>query len=227
VAAVDKTQFAEAVLQGLGLPITPSNLEVMVAWENQEGGNWNNSRKYNPLNTTQKMPGASYGGAQGNIASYTSWDQGVAATVKTLSYSAYAGIRHALSLGNDPMAVASAVGASPWGTKGLAAALRGGAGKAVNPEPLGPNSPGAGGTAGTTASDAGFSAESASWWNPFTWGSSIERDVFKITVYGLFGLGGVTLVVLGLWRGVSPTVQKVQQMGQQAASTVAKAAAVA
>src|SRR4051812_28821245 len=108
---MDKTQFAEAVLQGLGLPATPANLGVMVAWENEEGGHWNNSRKYNPLNTTYKMPGASYGGQQGNIASYTSWDQGVAATVKTLALPAYAGIRSALQAGNNPQAVASAVGA--------------------------------------------------------------------------------------------------------------------
>jgi hypothetical protein len=223
---MDKTQFAEAVLEGLGIHPTPANLEAFVAWENQEGGHWNNSRKYNPLNTTLKMPGASYGGQQGNIASYISWSQGVAATVKTLLSSRYAGVRHALATATDPMQIAAAVDASPWGTRGLEGALRGGAGKAIKPEPLSGDYSGAGGGgAPGGATDAGFTAQNVKWYEPWTWGSAVERDVFKVTMYGLFGTTGLALVVLGLVKGVSPTVQKVQQIGGQAVGAVAKVAA--
>ena len=113
--------FAEQVLQGMGWPLTQSNLDAMVAWEMAEGGAWENSAAYNPLNTTQPEPGAtSAGTSQASIRAYTSWSQGVAATVATLSQNqrGYAGIRQAFASGNAASTLPAALNASAWGTNG-------------------------------------------------------------------------------------------------------------
>jgi len=109
--------FADAILKAIGAPITKANETVLVAWEGQEGGHWNNTRTYNPLNTTFKEPGATYGGAQGNIAAYTSWEQGLDATVRTLTNGRYANIVADLRGNAAPSTTAHAITSSPWGTK--------------------------------------------------------------------------------------------------------------
>ena len=110
--------FADAVLRAIGAPVTAVNEKALVAWEAQAGGHWNNSRQYNPLNTTQKEPGASYGGAQGNIGSYNSWQQGLDATVTTLTNGRYGSIVDALKR-QDAQGFQKAVNSSPWGTHGV------------------------------------------------------------------------------------------------------------
>ncbi len=115
---VTPQSFAVSVLQGLRAPVTSANVKALVGWQHAEGGNWNNSARYNPLNTTESMPGAGNTGSQGNIKVYQNWGQGVQATVRTLTNGRYGGILQALHQGNDPMAVARAIGSSPWGTSG-------------------------------------------------------------------------------------------------------------
>jgi hypothetical protein len=110
------SQFATAVLQHLGKPVTSANLKAMVGWIHAEGGHWHNNARFNPLNTTQPAPGAGNTGSQGNIKVYRDWNQGINATVQTLRNGHYTDILQALSHGNDPNAVANAIGASPWGT---------------------------------------------------------------------------------------------------------------
>jgi hypothetical protein len=107
--------FARAVLRAEGDPRTPCNMGAMLAWEAAEGGHWNNTATYNPLNTTLPEPGSSPMNPVG-VQSYTSWGQGLRATVDTLNNGNYPGILAALSAGDDAQAVADAVGASPWGT---------------------------------------------------------------------------------------------------------------
>ena len=53
------------------------------------------------------------------VRAYASYEQGMAATIKTLPPAAYAGVRAALRRGDSARAVANAVVASPWGTTGL------------------------------------------------------------------------------------------------------------
>jgi hypothetical protein len=117
MADLNPQQFAQAVLQGLGIHPTTANVKALVGWQKAEGGHWNNKARYNPLNTTQPEPGAGNTGSQGNIKVYKSWDQGVKATVTTLKNGLYGGIIQALKSGN-PNSVASAIGSSPWGTGG-------------------------------------------------------------------------------------------------------------
>jgi len=111
------TQFtwAQALLVAMRFPVTADNVAAVTAWEMAEGGHWYNTAYYNPLNTTQDMPGATVFNSVG-VKAYTSWKQGLEATVKTLKNGYYGGIIEALKRGNDSAAVAQAVGASPWGT---------------------------------------------------------------------------------------------------------------
>lgn len=117
MADISTAQWAGALLAKLGIRQTRANTQALVGWANAEGGHWNNQAKYNPLNTTQDMPGAGNTGSQGNIKVYRDWAQGLDATVKTLRNGRYGGILSALH-GSDPMAVASAIGQTPWGTGG-------------------------------------------------------------------------------------------------------------
>jgi hypothetical protein len=50
------------------------------------------------------------------VQSYTSWSEGLTATVATLNSGMYRGILAALSAGNSVQAVENAVASSPWGT---------------------------------------------------------------------------------------------------------------
>jgi peptidoglycan hydrolase CwlO-like protein len=107
--------WAKALLVAMRLPVTADNVAAITAWEMAEGGHWYNTAYYNPLNTTQDMPGATVFNSVG-VKAYTSWKQGLEATVKTMKNGYYGGIIEALGRGNDATAVAAAVGASPWGT---------------------------------------------------------------------------------------------------------------
>jgi peptidoglycan hydrolase CwlO-like protein len=107
--------WARALLVAMRLPVTADNVAAVAAWEMAEGGHWYNTAYFNPLNTTQRMPGATVFNSVG-VKAYTSWKQGLQATVITLKNGYYGSIIAALRRGNDAAAVAAAVGASPWGT---------------------------------------------------------------------------------------------------------------
>jgi hypothetical protein len=91
--------FARQVLAGLGLPTTKSNVNWLVAWESREGGHWENTAQFNPLNTTLQMPGDSGTMNSVGVRVYSSWQQGIDATVRTLAESRYTDIRGALATG--------------------------------------------------------------------------------------------------------------------------------
>ncbi|HWF25179.1 MAG TPA: phage tail tape measure protein [Solirubrobacteraceae bacterium] len=114
-ASYSPTTWAETLLSQLGDRVTSANVQALVGWEKAEGGNWANSAKYNPLNTTQTAPGATSINSVG-VKAYQSWDQGLAATVQTLKNGNYGQILSALAAGRSAGSVASAIGASPWGT---------------------------------------------------------------------------------------------------------------
>ena len=107
--------WAKALLVAMRFPVTADNVAAVTAWEMAEGGHWYNTAYYNPLNTTQSMPGATIFNSVG-VKAYTSWKQGLEATMITLKNGYYGGILDALKRGNDSESVARAVGASPWGT---------------------------------------------------------------------------------------------------------------
>jgi peptidoglycan hydrolase CwlO-like protein len=112
---VTQITWAQAFLKRLAMPMTADNVAAIVAWEMAEGGHWYNTAYYNPLNTTQSMPGATVFNSVG-VKAYKSWMQGLEASVITIHNGYYGGILAALRVGNDGQAVAAAVAASPWGT---------------------------------------------------------------------------------------------------------------
>ncbi len=113
--AYTQESWARALLRNARLPITDSNIAAIVSWEMAEGGHWFNTAHYNPLNTTMSAPGATPMNSVG-VKAYTSWAQGLSATLATLYNGFYGGIIAALKAGDDAQAVADAVAASPWGT---------------------------------------------------------------------------------------------------------------
>lgn len=117
--------FAVALLGELGAPDTKQNVTDVTAWVESEGGNWNNTAKYNPLDTTYQEPGSvSYdtGAAVPGIQAYTSWQEGLDATVKTLEDSnpayGYQAITTAIDDNEGWNALVDALKASSWDGSG-------------------------------------------------------------------------------------------------------------
>ena len=110
--------FAEAILTGLGYPVTKLAVTDIMSWEAAEGGAWNGGARYNPLNTTEPMSGAVDFNSAG-VKDYTSWEQGLNATIKTLENGYYTDILNALSIGGTGD-FGVTVGESPWGTETFA-----------------------------------------------------------------------------------------------------------
>jgi hypothetical protein len=106
-------QFGTRLLQKLNLPVTAANLTFLSAWQQAEGGSADN-----PFNTTEDAPGATDFNSVG-VKRYPSVAEGLDATAETLTNGYYGGILTALKEGNDPMAAARALAASPWGTGSL------------------------------------------------------------------------------------------------------------
>lgn len=100
------SDFASALLGQLGLPNDKTNVANLVGWESLEGGNWNNTAKYNPLNTSEQETGSvNYDTGQpgSGVQAYGNWDQGLNATVQTLQDSnpAYGYSQILADLGNS------------------------------------------------------------------------------------------------------------------------------
>lgn len=96
------TDWALAQLAYMGYPDTQSNVNFLVGWQQLEGGNWNNTAAYNPLNTTLQMGSRSNPINGVGVQAYGSWGQGLQATAQTLA--AYPAITQALAAGNASQA---------------------------------------------------------------------------------------------------------------------------
>lgn len=114
-------EFARALLKEISAPVTRRNLRALLAWMQAEG----DAGRFNPLNTTHEMPGATDFNWVG-VKNYASFEDGVRATAITLNYGAdrnlygYRAIRRDLR-GSEPAAqTLGAVERSDWGTGGLA-----------------------------------------------------------------------------------------------------------
>jgi hypothetical protein len=106
--------FYEELLRRLGAPVTDNTLGALYAWRQAEGG----KAAYNPFNTTQRAEGSTSYNSVG-VQNYTSPEQGVTATVKTLTNGRYEQILSALRANLSPEEIGSAIVASPWGTSNL------------------------------------------------------------------------------------------------------------
>jgi len=115
--------FASMLLGALGAPVTAQNISDLTMWENMEGGNWHNTAKYNPLNTSYQFADSvnfNTGKSGSGVQAYNSWQQGLQATVGTLtganaSSRGYTNIVNALRSGNMSQAdFLKALQSSSW-----------------------------------------------------------------------------------------------------------------
>lgn len=124
-------------------------MQAMLGWMTAEGGHWNNSAHYNPLNTTRVIGRGERAMNGDGVKVYRSWEDGIRATVETLRLPAYRGIVSALRAGK-PLRAAQAIEGSPWGTGGLAKQTIPSA-----PRGLGRTAPASGGSGSGSGSGSG------------------------------------------------------------------------
>lgn len=105
--------WATSLLQAIGAPQTPQNVQVVYDWEVSEGA----GGQYNPLNQGPvpghpelTTTGSQYGGG---AADYASWQAGLQGAVDYLNFQNFASIKKALVAGNAEAARAAII-ASPW-----------------------------------------------------------------------------------------------------------------
>jgi hypothetical protein len=107
-------QYASHVLKGIGAPITLHTRRALQTQMQCEGGDAEN----NPFNTTQKMPLSWNYNWNGGfpVQNYTTAQEGIDATVKTLGYHDFARVRGAMKRNESARRIVRLIGESPWGT---------------------------------------------------------------------------------------------------------------
>ena len=113
-ATTSREQWAQDFLSRLGMPLTSENVRLMVAWQQAEG----TKAQYNPLATTQSMPGATRFNSVG-VKNFASYDDGLTANLKAITNGRYENVLAALRRGDSAVTTAQAIASSPWGTGGL------------------------------------------------------------------------------------------------------------
>lgn len=104
-------EWAGHFLRALGAPASRANLVVVVAWETAEY----TEATWNPLATTMSMPGATTYNSHG-VKNYSSMEQGIEATIKTLRRPGhgYERIVAGLLSSADSMSTGEAIRDSDW-----------------------------------------------------------------------------------------------------------------
>lgn len=113
VAATARQQWAVDFAAAVGNSAPSAEIiALLVAWQGAE----NTTATFNPIATSQDMPGATIFNGDG-VKNYASYQDGIDATARTLTYS-YAGYADMLAgiQQNDAQRAFSGLYASPWGT---------------------------------------------------------------------------------------------------------------
>jgi murein DD-endopeptidase MepM/ murein hydrolase activator NlpD len=113
--ATERERWAVDFLKALGNEQpTPDTVAMVVAWQTEES----TTAQFNPLATSQDMPNATVFNSHG-VKEYATYQDGIAAAVKTLSYS-YPGYSEVLEglRTNDPERALAGLSASPWAAEG-------------------------------------------------------------------------------------------------------------
>lgn len=111
---IDREQWSRDFLSHprLRLPTTDNNLKAMVTWIQSE----NSNARFNPLDTTEPWEGSSDFNSAG-VKNYSTYQNGLDATVATLLNGLYGPIVQALSSDSPPAVTCSLIENSPWGSK--------------------------------------------------------------------------------------------------------------
>lgn len=116
---ITRGDFAVHFLAAQNFPTAPNNIVAMLAWMRSEQGDneYPNVAVYNPLDTTQPMPG-SWDFNSAGVKNYRTFDDGITASVTTLAagFQGYVQIRACLRSAADPFVTAAAIDGSVWGS---------------------------------------------------------------------------------------------------------------
>jgi len=123
--------FYKKLLQELGAPTSEENLKFLHAWRQSEG----KAGKYNPFNTTQKMPDSTNFNSVG-VKNYASVDDGLSATIKTLTNGRYSCIVNGLKndIGAKNISTKCINDLKTWGTGDLVAKVIDGYERGASPK---------------------------------------------------------------------------------------------
>jgi murein DD-endopeptidase MepM/ murein hydrolase activator NlpD len=108
--------FYAKLLENLGAPVSEENLKFLYAWRQSEG----KAGKFNPFNTTYKMPNATDFNSVG-VKNYQTLQDGMVATIKTLKNGRYNCIVDGLKNDIGAANIAKCESLKTWGTGELVA----------------------------------------------------------------------------------------------------------
>jgi hypothetical protein len=132
LSGITDENFYKKLLTNLGAPTSKENLKFLYAWRQSEG----KAGKYNPFNTTQKMPGTTNFNSVG-VKNYSSIEDGMEATLKTLKNGRYNCIVNGLKndIGAKTISTKCINDLQTWGTGDLVAKVVGSYEKGATPKP--------------------------------------------------------------------------------------------
>ena len=113
---ISDKNFYERLLVELGAPVTSENLKFLYAWRQAEG----KGGRYNPFNTTWKLPGSTNMNKVG-VQHYESLEDGMIATLKTLRNGRYSCIVDGLKNDIGASQISKCPSLKTWGTGDLVA----------------------------------------------------------------------------------------------------------
>lgn len=116
VAGLSDKNFYEKLLKELGAPVSDENMKFLLAWRQAEG----KAGKYNPFNTTHKMPDSTNFNKVG-VKNYSSIEDGLIATLKTLRNGRYECIVNGLKNDIGASEISKCESLKVWGTGDLVA----------------------------------------------------------------------------------------------------------
>jgi hypothetical protein len=130
----------EAILTGVGAPVTKENMKFMYAWRQAEAA----KAAFNPFNTTKKKEKSTFynclsrkdGKCVGGVRNYSSQQEGIDATIETLKLSYYSCITNGLKndIGAKKIARQCSDALKTWGTGELLAKVLNGS--KLSPSPI-------------------------------------------------------------------------------------------
>src|SRR5438045_1398464 len=106
---MQKIQWAQALLQTLGAPQTKHNVAFLCAWSDMEG----TKAAWNPLATTNRMPGATNFNSVG-VKNYASFQSGLDATAHGIRNGHYPHILQGLMTNDQQFALSHAQDWLTW-----------------------------------------------------------------------------------------------------------------
>jgi hypothetical protein len=109
--------FISAVLADMGAPATTANVNSIAAWFPHEFPSWPPSAQFNPMATTQQMPGSTQYNSAG-VQNYPDAKTGATATAQTLTNGKYPNIVKALRAGTGICGGGFASEFSTWSNGG-------------------------------------------------------------------------------------------------------------